>query len=104
MSTPGSNPPGSRGELPSPQGAVAAVASPERHWFQEPTQPVSKKYIATLVGAQLVFYIALLGPAIIGIGLKVQSIVPDAQKTSALGSVARFGPACAVIRNLLLGR
>lgn len=104
MSTSGSNTPGSSGELPSPRDAVAVVAAPEGHWFQEPTQPVSKKYIATLVGAQLVFYIALLGPAIIGIGVKVQSIVPDDQKTSALGLVAGFGAACAVIGNVMFGR
>ena len=96
------------GELPPTQAAATAldvVENPhEHHWFAEPTQPVSRKYTAALVLAQLVFFIALLGPAIIGIGLKVQSIVPDDQKTSALGVVAGFGALFALIGNVLFGR
>jgi MFS family permease len=56
------------------------------------------------VFAQFVFFVALLGPAIIGIGVKVQQIVPDDQKTSALGIVAGFGALFAVIGNVLFGR
>jgi len=85
------------GDLPpTGQAAIALdVKDPhEHHWFAEPTEPVSWTYTAGLVFAQLVFYIALLGPAIIGIGLKVQQIVPDNQKTSALGTVAGFGTHC----------
>jgi hypothetical protein len=90
MSSPGSP----YGDLPPTQDAAIAldVENPhEHHWFAEPTRPVTWKYVSGLVFAQLVFYIALLGPAIIGIGLNVQSIVPDDQKTSALGTVAGFG-------------
>ena len=78
---------------PTEQAAVALdVKDPhEHHWFAEPTEPVSWKYVAGLVFAQLIFFVALLGPAIIGIGVKVQQIVPDDQKTSALGTVAGFG-------------
>ncbi|MDJ0940355.1 MAG: MFS transporter [Woeseiaceae bacterium] len=72
--------------------------------FPEPTRPVGLKYIAALVFAQFVFFIALLGPAIIGIGLKVQSIVPDEEKASALGIVAGFGALVAVIANVVFGR
>src|SRR3954454_6173304 len=102
MSTPGSP----YGELPPTHDAAIALdpESHEHHWFAEPVEPVSKKYIAVLVIAQLVFFIALLGPAIIGIGVKVQSIVPDDQKTSALGLVAGFGALFAVIGNVLFGR
>src|SRR3954447_25525636 len=102
MSTPGSP----YGELPPTHDAAIALdpESHEHHWFAEPTEPVSNKYIAVLVVAQLVFFIALLGPAIIGIGVKVQSIVPDDQKTSALGLVAGFGALFAVIGNVLFGR
>jgi MFS family permease len=76
----------------------------EHHWFAEPTEPVGPKFISGIVFAQLIFFIALLGPAIIGIGVKVQQIVPDDQKTSALGIVAGFGALFAVIGNVLFGR
>jgi len=76
----------------------------EHHWFAEPTEPVTPEYVSSLVFAQFVFFVALLGPAIIGIGVKVQQIVPDAQKTSALGTVAGFGALFAVIGNVLFGR
>ena len=94
-------------ELPPTDKAAVAldVEDPhDHHWFAEPTKPVSWKYVAGLVFAQLVFFIALLGPAIIGIGVKVQQIVPDDQKTSALGTVAGFGALFAVIGNVLFGR
>ncbi len=76
----------------------------EHHWFSEPTEPVGVKFVSGIVVAQFVFFVALLGPAIIGIGIKVQQIVPDDQKTSALGIVAGFGALCAVIGNVLFGR
>ncbi|MFI5915196.1 MFS transporter [Dactylosporangium sp. NPDC051541] len=76
----------------------------ERRWFAEPTAPVTWRYVTGLVVAQLVFYIALLGPAIVGIGIKVQQIVPDEQKTSALGTVAGFGALFAVVGNVVCGR
>jgi MFS family permease len=95
------------GELPPRDEAAVGldVADPhEHHWFAEPTKAVTWKYVAGLVFAQLVFFIALLGPAIVGIGIKVQQIVPDDQKTSALGTVAGFGALFAVIGNVLFGR
>ncbi len=76
----------------------------EHHWFQVPTKEVSPKYVAALVFAQLVFFIALLGPAIIGIAVKVQTIVPDDQKTSAAGLVFSVGALFAVVGNVLFGR
>ncbi|MEV4641300.1 MFS transporter [Actinoplanes sp. NPDC049548] len=103
MSTPGSP----YGELPPTDEAAVAldVKDPhEHHWFAEPTEPVTWKYVTGLVFAQFVFFVALLGPAIIGIGVKVQQIVPDDQKTSALGTVAGFGALFAVIGNVLFGR
>ncbi len=100
MSTPGSP----YGELPPTAVAEVALDGHDHHWFDEPTEAVGRKYIVGLVVAQLVFFIALLGPATIGIGVKVQSIVPDDQKTSALGIVAGFGALFAVIGNVLFGR
>ncbi len=100
MSTPGSP----YGELPPTRDAEVALDAQDHHWFAEPTEAVGRRYIIGLVVAQLVFFIALLGPATIGIGVKVQSIVPDDQKTSALGIVAGFGALFAVIGNVLFGR
>ena len=95
------------GDLPPTDKAAVAldVVDPhEHHWFAEPTKPVSARYVAGLVFAQLIFFIALLGPAVVGIGVKVQQIVPDDQKTSALGTVAGFGALFAVVGNVLFGR
>ena len=95
------------GDLPPTEGAATAldVRDPhEHHWFAEPTEPVTPKFVGGLVFAQLVFFIALLGPAIIGIGLKVQSVVPLAEQTSAVGVIAGFGALFAVIGNVLFGR
>src|SRR4051812_47196357 len=95
------------GELPPTSEAAVAldVKDPhEHHWFAEPTKPVTWKYTAALVFAQFVFFVALLGPAIVGIGIKVQQIVPEDQKTSALGTIAGFGALFAVIGNVLFGR
>jgi MFS family permease len=95
------------GELPPTDGAATAldVKDPhEHHWFTEPTEPVRGKFVGGLLFAQLVFFIALLGPAIIGIAVKVQTIVPDEQKTSATGLVFGVGALFAVIGNVLFGR
>lgn len=95
------------GELPPTEDAATAldVKDPhEHHWFAEPTKPVSSKYVAALLFAQFVFFVALLGPAIIGIAVKVQTIVPDEQKTSATGLVFGVGALFAVIGNVLFGR
>jgi hypothetical protein len=95
------------GDLPPTEEAAVAldVVDPhEHHWFQEPTKEVGPRYVWGLVVAQFVFFVALLGPAIIGIGVKVQSIVPDAEKAPALATVAGFGALFAVIGNVLFGR
>src|SRR3954449_1655212 len=91
---------------PTPEAAVALdVLSPhEHHWFKEPTKEVGPRFVTALVVAQFVFFVALLGPAIIGIGVKVQSIVSDAEKAPALATVAGFGALFAVIGNVLFGR
>src|SRR4051812_5626762 len=91
---------GKEADMVSPE--VTTV--PDHHWFSEPTEPVGVKFVSGIVLAQFVFFVALLGPAIIGIGIKVQQIVPDDQKTSALGIVAGVGALCAVIGNVLFGR
>src|SRR5919112_4282634 len=95
------------GEVPpTSQAAVALdVSDPhEHHWFAEPTEPVGPKFTLGLVLAQFLFFVALLGPAIVGIAVKVNSIVPEAERTSAVAVVAGFGAAAAFIANVLFGR
>ena len=103
-----SNTPGSPyGDLPPTEDTETAldVQDPhEHHWFKEPPKEVGAKFVGGLVFAQLVFFIALLGPAIIGIGLKVQAVVPLAEQTSAVGEIAGFGALFAVIGNVLFGQ
>src|SRR3712207_2065332 len=78
---------------PTPEAAVALdVADPhEHHWFAEPTEPVGPRFTSGLVLAQFVFFVALLGPAIVGLAVKVDTIVPEAERTSALAVVAGVG-------------
>src|SRR3954447_5831427 len=95
------------GDLPPTEEAVVAldVKDPyEHHWSKEPTKEVGPKFVWALVIAQFVFFVALLGPAIIGIGVKVQAIVPGPEKAPALATVAGFGALFAVIGNVLFGR
>src|SRR5215212_4950705 len=103
-----SNTPGSPyGDLPPTEDAATGldVQDPhEHHWFKEPTKEVGPKFVGALIFAQLVFFIALLGPAIIGIGLKVQAVVPLPEQTTAIGVIAGFGALFAVIGNVLFGR
>lgn len=76
----------------------------EHHWFPEPTERVGPKFTIWIVVAQFFFFVALLGPAVVGIGVKVQTIVPDSEKTSAIAIVAGVGAAAAFIGNTLFGR
>lgn len=93
----------------TPPTTAAAVAYDvleprERHWFSEPTRKVGPRFTIALFVAQLVFFVALLGPAIVGIAVKVDSVVPEAQRTSAVALVAGFGAAAAFVANVLFGR
>ena len=89
-----SNTPGSPyGDLPPTSEAAVAldVSSPhEHHWFKEPTKEVGPKFVTALVFAQFVFFVALLGPAIIGIGVKVQSIVAGRGEGAGAGDGGRL--------------
>lgn len=94
-------PPSEDGEAQREHGPLQVR---EHHWFDEPTEPVGPKFIASMVFAQFVFFVALLGPAVIGIGVKIQQIVPDAEKAPALATVAGFGAFFALVANVLFGR
>ena len=101
MSTSGT----SYGELPpTEEAAVGLDLDNSDHLFAEPTEKVSNKYIAALVLAQLVFFIALLGPAVIGMTVKVQTLVSDVDAPAAIATVYSLGALAAVIGNVLFGR
>jgi MFS family permease len=96
------------GEVPPTRDAAVAydVLDPDQqhHWFTEPTRPVGRRFTTALFLAQFFFFVALLGPAIIGVSVKVQSIVPEDERTSAVAIVAGFGAAAAFVANVLFGR
>jgi MFS family permease len=99
---------GSAAGMPSGMTAATAVVR-EHHWFAEPTEPAKKSYVAWLLIAQLVFFIALLGPAIVGIGIKIQSLVatgaiPENGGTAAAAVLGGFGALFATLANVIFGR
>ncbi|MCM6761647.1 MFS transporter [Rathayibacter sp. ZW T2_19] len=93
-----------------PSGMTTSTATVRNHaWFPEPTEPAKKGYVFWLLAAQLVFFIALLGPAIVGIGLKIQSLVDAGEiaqdgATGAAAVLGGFGALFATIANVVFGR
>lgn len=79
-------------------------ATAGQHAMPEPTEPVGAKFTATFVLAQLLLFVALLGPATVGVAVKVNSLVPLAERTSAVAVVAGFGAAAAFLANVVFGR
>ncbi|EWS80419.1 MFS transporter [Brachybacterium phenoliresistens] len=94
----------------TPSGVTAAMRlRGEHHWFEEPTQPPPRRYVIGLILAQFVFFVALLGPAIVGVGLKINSLVgagviAEDGAEGALAVLAGVGAACAVVANVVFGR
>jgi MFS family permease len=89
--------------------ATAVVGHHEHHWFKEPTEPAPKRYVAWLLIAQFVFFVALLGPAIVGIGLKITDLVNVGAlpKNGAIGAAAILGGVGALfatVTNVVFGR
>lgn len=96
---------GSAAGMPSGMTRASTVAR-EHHWFPEPTQKAPMRYIVGLIIAQFVFFVALLGPAIIGVGIKVISIVPaeGTERETATALIAGLGAAGALVGNVVFGR
>jgi MFS family permease len=89
--------------------ASAVVGHHEHHWFTEPTEPASKKYVAWLLIAQFIFFVALLGPAIVGIGLKITDLVdsgalPEDGAIGAAAILGGVGALFATVANVVFGR
>ncbi|WP_309064935.1 MFS transporter [Microbacterium sp.] len=99
---------GSAAGVPSGMTAASAAVH-EHHWLQEPTEPAKGAYILWLILAQLFFFIALLGPAIVGIGIKITSLVasgaiPENAATGAGAVLGGVGALFATIANVVFGR
>ena len=76
----------------NPSGMTAAsrtLGSHEHHWFQEPTEPAKKSFVFWLIVAQFIFFVALLGPAIVGIGLQRDDAQIDHLAQRAVNRLAR---------------
>lgn len=93
-----------------PSGMTTSTATVRRdQWSEEPTEPAKKSYVFWLLVAQLVFFIALLGPAVVGIGIKIQSLVDAGQiaqngATGAAAVLGGFGALFATVANVVFGR
>lgn len=77
--------------------------------FGEPTAPAKRSYIAWLLISQLIFFIALLGPAIVGIGIKITSLVDSGvitqnDATAGAAVLGGFGALFATVANVVFGR
>lgn len=88
---------------------TSTATARRNQWFEEPTQPASKGYVFWLLAAQVVFFIALLGPAVVGIGIKIQSLVDAGEiaqngATGAAAVLGGFGALFATVANVVFGR
>lgn len=88
-------------------GASAVVGSAPG--APEPKSPAPKSYSISLVTAQVILYIALLGPAMVGIGMKIQSLIDagaiaDDAAESSIAVLQGVGAASAFIANVVFGR
>ncbi|MFT4135660.1 MFS transporter [Microbacterium sp.] len=100
---------GAAGGGPSGTTSASRTHSHEHHWFKEPTDPAPKGYVTWLLLAQLFFFIALLGPAIVGIGIKINSLVEAGAieangATAAAGVLGGVGALFATIANVIFGK
>ena len=80
------------------------AAGTDHHLFPEPTKPVGPAYVISMFAAQFVFFVALLGPAIVGVAVKINSFVPEAERNAAIGTVMGVGALGAALSNIVFGR
>jgi MFS family permease len=82
--------------VPDPRATLEALAPP--------TKPVSTRFVVGFAVAQLALFIALLGPVMVSMAIKVQAVVGTEQATSAAGLILGVGALAALIANPLFGR
>ncbi|QHC57125.1 MFS transporter [Rathayibacter tanaceti] len=93
-----------------PSGMTTSTATVRKNsGFPEPMEPATRGYVFWLLAAQLIFFIALLGPAIVGIGLKIESLVVAGEiaqngATGAAAILGGFGALFATVANVVFGR
>lgn len=96
--------------VPGDGSGSGTITNPhEHHWFSEPTEPAPRKYVGALLAAQLFFFIALLGPAIVGIGLKINDLVhrgaiPEDGAIAAASVLGGVGAFFATVANVVFGK
>lgn len=75
-------------------------------FFAPPTKAVKPFFIAAYVIAQLFFFIALMGPAVVAIQTKAMAMFPgdNASQTSAVSQIAGLGALGAVFANVIFGQ
>lgn len=100
---------GSAAGNPSGMTSASATASREHHWFKEPTEPAKKSYVLWLIVAQFIFFVALLGPAIVGIGAKILDLVATGAvepggENAASAILGGWGALFATVANVVAGR
>ena len=90
---------------------ISAGAAAADHAFPEPTEAADQKYSLWLIIFQFFFFIALLGPAIVGIGVKVTALQEAGEIgadgrafNSALAVLGGFGAFFATVANVVFGR
>ncbi|WP_103061540.1 MFS transporter [Actinomyces qiguomingii] len=75
-------------------------------FFAPPTKEVGPFFIAAYLAAQLFFFIALMGPAIVSIQNKAIAMFPDdtAAQAGAVSQIAGLGALGAVFANVIFGQ
>lgn len=72
---------------------------------EKPREPKSPGFVFALGFAQFGLFVALLGPVIVSMALKVNTLLPDpTARTSALGLALGVGAVAAFVGNALFGR
>lgn len=75
-------------------------------FFTPPTKPVKPLFVASYLLAQLFFFIALLGPAIVAIQVKVMAMFPNNNpaQVDAVATIAGLGALGALFANVIFGQ
>jgi MFS family permease len=88
--------------------AVRVAANEGHNLMPAPTEPAPRRYIVMLFIAQFIFFVALLGPAIVGLGIKVHSLSAAGglgmSETGAAAILGGFGALFATVANVVFGR
>ncbi|WP_081844388.1 MFS transporter [Cellulomonas sp. URHE0023] len=72
--------------------------------LERPTRPVGPKFVVPFAFAQLALFIALLGPVMVSMAIKVTQVVGEANATTAQGLILGVGALAALIANPVFGR